>query len=84
MYESAKIQNVVVLELPFNKQHTSSLEIIAQVILKVLLAVGTILEGRADVASALERVPSINLCVADDTREMCEQWKALKYLAMVK
>ena len=77
------MQHVVVLELPFNKQHTSSLEIIASHFESLACSWDNL--GRpADVASALERVPSINLCVADDTREMCEQWKALKYLAMVK
>ena len=44
----------------------------AQTILKLLLAVGTLLEGRDDIAGALERVPSIALCVADNTREMGE------------
>jgi hypothetical protein len=45
---------------------------ITQIILKFLLAVGALLECRPDITGALERIPAVNLCVTDDTREMGE------------
>ena len=45
---------------------------ISQIVLKLLLAVAALLEGRPDIPIALVRSPAVDLCVTDDAREMGE------------
>ena len=61
---------MVVCELLLDKRHPSSLEIIAEHVIILLLAVWTLLKGRANVATVLVRLPTITLCITYDTRGM--------------
>ena len=47
---------------------------VSQIVLKLLSAVGVgaFLEGRPDTPRASVRIPAVDLCVTDDTREMGE------------
>ena len=61
---------MVVCELLLDKRHPSSLEIIPELVVILLLAVRTLLEGRADVAGGVVCLPTITLSITDDTRDM--------------
>ena len=57
---------MVVCELLLDKRHASSLEIIAELVIILLLAVWTLLEGRTNVATVLVLLPTINLSITYD------------------
>ena len=61
---------MVVCELLLDKRHASSLEIIAEIVIILLLAVWTLLKGRANVATVLVCLLTITLCITYDTRGM--------------
>ena len=61
---------MVVCELLLDKRHPSSLEIIPELVVILLLAVRTLLEGRADVAGGVVCLPTNTLSITDDTRDM--------------
>jgi hypothetical protein len=61
---------MVICELLLDKCHPGSLEIIAELVIILLLAVWTLLEGRANVTTVLVRLPTITLCITYNTRDM--------------
>ena len=63
---------MVVCELLLDKRHPSSLEIIPELVVILLLAVRTLLEGRADIAGGVVCLPTITLSITDDTRDVGE------------
>ena len=65
---------MIVCELLLDKRHASSLEIIAELVIILLLAVWTLLKGRANVTGGggggVVFLPTITLCITYDTRDM--------------
>ena len=61
---------MIVCELLLDKRHPGSLEIIPELVVILLLAVRTLLEGRADVTGGVVCLPTITLSITDDARDM--------------
>ena len=61
---------MIVCELLLDKRHPGSLEIMPELVVILLLAVRTLLEGRADVTGGVVCLPTITLSITDDARDM--------------